>query len=125
MRTYNRITPLTAEEREFAEKNHPVLLWYIRDARLNPDRWYDVAAIGYLRAVKSWFSRPELHRYSFLKIAKQSMRGYVGAEMKREARRIQTVSLDVIVEGTDGVTRQEIVTYDDLLRLVYAKQPVE
>lgn len=125
MRTYNRITPLTAEEREFAEKNHPVLLWYIRDARLNPDRWYDVAAIGYLRAVKSWFSRPELHQYSFLKIAKQSMRGYVGAEMKREARRIQTVSLDAIVEGTDGVTRQEIVTYDDLLRLVYAKQPAE
>lgn len=45
--------------------------------------------------------------------------------MKREARRIQTVSLDAIVEGTDGVTRQEIVTYDDLLRLVYAKQPAE
>lgn len=116
MRIYTRMTPLTDEEREFAEKNHPVLLWYIKEAKLNPDKWYDAAAMGYLRAVKNWFSRPELHQYSFLKIAKQSMRGYVGAEMKKESRRIQTVSLDAIVDGTDGVIRQDITTYDNLRR---------
>lgn len=118
MRRYDRMTPLTEAEREFAEKKHPVLLWYIKDAKLNPDRWYGAAAIGYLRAVKNYCTRPELQRYSFITIARRSMMAYVCAEMKKEKRRIQTVSLNAVVAGTDGAIREDIVTYDDLRRLL-------
>lgn len=43
---------------------------------------------------------------------------YVCAEMKKEKRRIQTVSLNAVVAGTDGAIREDIVTYDDLRRLL-------
>lgn len=115
MRTYTKMTPLTPEEREFAEKNHPAVLWYIKEAKLEPEEYYDVVVMGYLKAVKKWFERPDLHKYSFLKIAKMTMRGYVGCERKKQDRRIKTVSLDAIVAGTDGVTRQETITYENMI----------
>lgn len=116
-RTYTRMAPLTEEEREFAEENYYALLWYVKKVRGDwwrefEDDYYDAAVMGYLKAVKKWFERPELHRYSFLNIAVHSMRGYVGAEMKKISRRIKTVSLDAAVGGTDNAYRQEIITYE-------------
>lgn len=44
-------TTLTQEQREFAAKNHEIVLSYLRGKRLDASEWYDVAVFGYLRAV--------------------------------------------------------------------------
>lgn len=115
MRVYQKLTPLTQEEQKFAEENHWVIDWFFRISNYNLSEYYDVAAIGYLKAVKSWHTRSELHEYSFSTIAKQAMRSYIGNELKKADRRIKTISLDAIVGDSDGMTLMDMVTYDSYL----------
>lgn len=115
MRTYQKLTPLTQEEQKFAEENHWVIDWFFRISNYNLSEYYDVAAIGYLKAVKSWHTRSELHEYSFSTIAKQTMRSYIGNELKKADRRIKTISLDAVVGDSDGMTLMDMVTYDSYL----------
>ena len=115
MRVYQKLTPLTQEEQKFAEENHWVIDWFFRISNYNLSEYYDVAAIGYLKAVKSWHTRSELHEYSFSTIAKQTMRSYIGNELKKADRRIKTISLDAIVGDSEGMTLMVMVTYDSYL----------
>ena len=115
MRVYQKLTPLTQEEQKFVEENHWVIDWFFRISNYNLSEYYDVAAIGYLKAVKSWHTRSELHEYSFSTIAKQTMRSYIGNELKKADRRIKTISLDAIVGDSEGMTLMDMVTYDSYL----------
>lgn len=115
MRVYQKLTPLTQEEQKFAEENHWVIDWFFRISNYNLSEYYDVVAIGYLKAVKSWHTRSELHEYSFSTIAKQTMRSYIGNELKKADRRIKTISLDAIVGDSEGMTLMDMVTYDSYL----------
>lgn len=115
MRVYQKLTPLTQEEQKFAEENHWVIDWFFRISNYNLSEYYDVAAIGYLKAVKSWHTRSELHEYSFSTVAKQTMRSYIGNELKKADRRIKTISLDAIVGDSEGMTLMDMVTYDSYL----------
>ena len=92
-----------------------VIDWFFRISDYNSAEYYDVAAMGYLKAVKSWYARNELHKYSFSTIAKQTMRSYIGNELKKAGRRIKTISLDAIVGDSDGMTLMDMVTYDSYL----------
>ena len=115
MRVYQKLTPLTQEEQKFAEENHWVIDWFFRISNYNLSEYYDVAVIGYLKAVKSWHTRNELHEYSFSTIAKQTMRSYISNELKKADRRIKTISLDAIVGDSEGMTLMDMVTYDSYL----------
>lgn len=115
MRVYQKLTPLTQEEQKFAKENHWVIDWFFRISNYNLSEYYDVAAIGYLKAVKSWHTRSELHEYSFSTVAKQTMRSYIGNELKKADRRIKTISLDAIVGDSEGMTLMDMVTYDSYL----------
>lgn len=55
--------------------------------RLDEQEYYDVAAFGYLSAVKRYFAQPKLGRYAFSTIAWQSMRRSVDAFHRAETRR--------------------------------------
>lgn len=109
-----KLTPLTPEEQAFAAENHSVLVWYLNTNKLDKSEFYDVAAIGYLQAVKKWFARPELHKWAFATIAGQSMRSRVHLERKRQDR-LPTVSLDDVIPGTDGLTYGDTITYKNLV----------
>lgn len=114
------LTPLTPEERAFAEENHSTLEWCMRIQRIDPDL-YDVAAIGYLQAVKKWFARSDLRKWSFRTVCKQSVRSYMGAERKKQDRQIQTVSLDDVIPGTNDLTYKDTVTEDNVRYLTGGK----
>lgn len=116
-----RLTPLTLEEQTFAGENHSILEQCMRVQHIN-NELYDVAAMGYLMAVKKWFARPELHKWSFQTIVKQSVRSYVGAERKKQERRIQTVSFDAVIPGTDDLTYGSSVTEDNIRYLTGGKE---
>ena len=115
------LTPLTSEERGFAEVNHDALEWCMRIQRIDPDL-YDVAAIRYLQAVKKWFARSDLRKWSFRTVCKQSVRSYVGAERKKQDRQIQTVSLDDVIPGTDDLTYKDAVTENNVRYLTGGKK---
>lgn len=115
------LTPLTPEERAFAEENHGALEWCMRIQKLDSDL-YDVAVFGYLQAVKKWFARPDLQRWSFRTVVKQNVRSYVGAERRKQDRRICTVSLDEVIPGTDDLTYKDTVTEDNVRYLTGGKK---
>lgn len=108
------MSPLSGEERQFAEDNHHIIAVYLRSRGLPVDEWYDVVVFRYLRAVQLWLSRPDLHRWSFMAIACQNMRSAIGNERQKQARRIQPLSLDAEVPGTDGQTYGDTVTHENL-----------
>lgn len=107
------LTPLTPEERAFAEENHSALEWCMRVQRLDAEL-YDVAAFGYLQAVKQWFARPDLQKWSFKTIVRQSVRRSISNDRRKQERRIRTVSLDDVIPGTDDLTYGETVTEENM-----------
>lgn len=107
------LTPLTPEEQQFAADNHDCLQWAIRKQCLDRELT-DIAAIGYIHAVKKWFARPDLRKWSFRTIVNQTIRSYVCSERRKQTRTIQTVSLDAEIPGTDGLTYGDIITTDNI-----------
>lgn len=115
------LTPLTPEERAFAEENHSALERCMKFQGIDNDL-YGVAATGYLQAVKKWFARPDLRRWSFQTIVKQSVRSYVCAERKKQDRQIRTVSLDDAIPGTDDLTYGDTITEENIRYLTGGKE---
>lgn len=122
MHARTQYTPLTVEEQRFAEENHQVIFQYLRSRKLDPEEWYDVVILRYLLSVKKWFQRPELHSWRFSTIARQDMRSAIGSHLKKEARRIQTVSLDEAIPGFEGMTYMDTVTADNLHYINYGEE---
>lgn len=121
MHERTQYTPLTEEERRFAEENHQVVFWYLQSRKLDPEEWYDIVILRYLLSVKKWFHRPELHRWKFVTIARQDMRSAIGNHLAKEARRIQTVSLYENIPGYEGATYMDIITADNLDYINYGE----
>lgn len=107
------LTPLTPEEQQFAADNYSYLEWCIHLQGL-PEELTDVAAIGYVHAVKKWFARMDLRRWSFGTIVNQTVRSHVQGELRKQKIRIQTISLEDTIPDTDGLTYGDTVTYDNL-----------
>jgi hypothetical protein len=115
------LTPLTPEEQAFAEENHGALEWCMKIQKLDAEL-YDVAAFGYLLAVKKWFARPEVRKWSFKTVVKHAVRSSIGNERKKQDRRIRTVSLDDVIPGTDDLTYGDTVTEENIRYLTGGKE---
>ena len=104
-------TPLTEQQKIFATENHGLLYKCLVIRHLDKKEWYDVAAIGYIKAVQSWFKREDLHKYHFSVIAFHVMSRYVQYERQIQNRQIQTISLDSMINSEfDGITYHDIIT---------------
>ena len=108
-----KLTPLSLHEQQYAAENHHVLMWCMSVLQV-PYEDYDIAALGYLQAVKKWYARPELHIRSFKTIARYSVMTYVGNARKAAGREVKAISLDDIIPGTDGWTYGSMVTYEHM-----------
>ena len=102
--------PFTVEEQAFATENHDLIKKYLNIRRLPYDEWYDVVIFRYLLSVKRWFAIPELHKHNFEIIAFYAMRSAIGYEQEKQKRRVQTVSLDSVVPGTENLTFADILS---------------
>lgn len=102
------------EECVFITENHHMVSDYLKMRRLPEDEWYDIVIFRFLRAVRLWFERPELHRWAFRTIAYQNMRSAIGNELEKQRRRIQTVSIDAAIPGTDGLTAADMITSENV-----------
>lgn len=105
-------TPLTPEQQELAARQYKEIEKYLWRKKLDASEWYDVAAFGYLRAVRLYTERPDLRRYAFSTIAGRSMDSEIGKERKKQRRRIQALSLDAELTE-DGFTLYDAVGLPD------------
>lgn len=120
-----QLSPLTAAEQTVAAQNAYMIQRFLAANRLPLDDWYDVVVFRYLLTVKKGFARPELYKYEFSTLAWQGMSSAVNNERRKQSRRIQTISLDEAIPGTDGLTWAEIVTEDNLEYIPYLREEVQ
>lgn len=114
-------SPLTPEEQQFAIDNHYLVSKYLNIRKLPFSEWYDIVIFRYLRSVKRWFAIPGLHKHSFQTIAFYAMRSAIGAELAKQGRRIQTVSIEEVIPGTDGMRYADTITCDNLNYISYGE----
>ena len=78
---------LTLEQRQFAAEQHNLIYAYLNEKGLYHEEYYDIAAFGYLQAVKRYLSQPALRQYAFSTIAWRAMRQSIAAFHRSEERR--------------------------------------
>lgn len=100
---------LTEEEQQFATIHYGLVSAFLNEHGLSDSEWWDISVIGYLKAVKMWFARNDLHVYSFSTIAFHRMWSDVTNDLKKRKRRIKCVSLDEVIPNTDGFTYSDIL----------------
>lgn len=108
-----KLTPLTEEERIFSEEQYHVCEWCIRKNRLDQDD-QDIAYIAFLHAVKKWHARPDLHRWSFPTIVNNTLRSHMANENRKAKRSVQAISLEEVIQGTDGLSYADTITEENI-----------
>lgn len=94
---------LTNEERLYAAIHHGLVYRFLRKNRLPQEEYYDVVILGYLRAVRRYWTEEDLRSYRFSTIAWGCMRSNVGSyrkKLNREKRHGTVISLDQKQAGT-------------------------
>jgi len=80
---------LTDEQRHFAANNHGLIFSFLNKHGWDEREYYDIAAFGYLSAVRRYLARPELHQYAFSTIAWKSMERSIASFFRAEAQRTE------------------------------------
>lgn len=73
----------------FAEKNHKLVYAFLQEQRYDPGEYYDLAVMGYLRAVERYCSHAYLRRFSFSTVAYRAMQQSIVSWKRGESRRRQ------------------------------------
>lgn len=89
---------LTNEQRKFAEENHNLIYKFLYRKNLNPEEWYGVVAIGYVKAVATF--DPE--KAEFSTYAYRCMNNSVGMEYRKQ--KAPCISLNEAFQNEDGGT---------------------
>ena len=105
--------PLTPEQGTFAAENHGLVLKFLNENHLPEDEFYDVVIFGYLKAVKKFFSRPDMCQYSFSTMAWKEMRGALSNHLRTQGRKMRTADVISIHSGlyAGGLPLEHSVPY--------------
>lgn len=112
--------PLTREQREFATKWHNLIYAFLNEKGLPEEDYYDIVVFGFLRAVRRYFTEPELLQYSFSTIAWQAMQQSLSSHyraLNSQKRKAYTISLHTLAYGDEPVTIEESISAPDRLML--------
>ncbi len=91
---------LTDAQREFAERNHHILVNFLRYRNLPQEEFYDVVVFRFLLAVKQYDEREDLKAYSFKTIAVNHMRSALSGYYAKKKREGLVLSLDYPLSDT-------------------------
>ena len=81
---------MSDEERLFASENHNLIYAYLHSNRIDPEEYYDIAALGFLGAVMRYFRTSMLQAFPFSCVAWKAMKQSLSAFHRTEARRAET-----------------------------------
>ena len=100
---------LTEKERLFAEQHHNVIYTFLNTCKLREEDFYDVAALGYLRAVKRYHREEKLQQYKFNTIAWQAMRCSVGNKKRADRIRDAVIACSLNETTAEGTEYMEFI----------------
>ena len=83
----DQMETMTERQRRFAAQNHNLIYRYLHEKGWEVSEYYDIAAFGYLRAVRRYLTEPGLSLYAFSSIAWQAMTQSIASFLRAEARR--------------------------------------
>lgn len=125
---------LTKEQKEFAEENHNLIYSFLLNKGLSFEEYYDIAAIGFCKAVKSYeSSRGSFSNYSYI-----CMNNEIGMHWRRTEQRARgygviLISLDEPIIGTEDLTVKDtiphpesvesLLKYDEYLEIINSLPP--
>lgn len=78
---------MTEQQRSFAAEQHNLVYSFLREKGWSVSEFYDVAALGFLRAVRRYLTEPALQKYPFSTIAWRAMGQSIVTFRRAEARR--------------------------------------
>lgn len=78
---------LTDEQRQFAGNHHNLIYSFLHKGSWEVGEYYDIAALGFLGAVKRYLTEQGLQQYAFSTIAFQAMKHSLDSFHRAEARR--------------------------------------
>lgn len=94
--------PMTAEERIFAEQNYPLLITLCKVHNIPRDA-QDAADEGYLDAVVTWFTRPDLRgRFKFGTVLYWQLKKAMLVNYRSHDREIKHIAYSLDSELPDG-----------------------
>ena len=103
----DRLEPLNAAEQATAEMYHDYITSVLHMLKCSVDEFYDIAAIGYLRAVQAYHRTPGLKdKCALFTVCKYRIHREIGHYFhaqnaaKRKPKE-PTISLDAIIEGNN------------------------
>lgn len=112
----HKLQPLTEEEKEMAEKYHNMVYTFLRQKGYNIEEYYDIAVMGYLKAVQKYSRDDNLKlKWSFKAICYNDMHREIGNQTKKENTKKRMpkggfTSLDLQFESSNESFINSIVT---------------
>ncbi|MBO4915284.1 MAG: sigma-70 family RNA polymerase sigma factor [Oscillospiraceae bacterium] len=115
------VAALTEEQRRFATENHNLIYAFLRDEQWDASEYYDIAALGFLRAVLRYFSDARLKKYGFSTIAWRNMYKSVKSHLSAEAHRRESEERYMELRGAEEGDPYEEMEYNLILRDLLAQ----
>ena len=115
-----KISPLTPEEQQFAAENSNMIFDFMKKHRLNFQEFYGMLACRYILSVRDWFSRPELHKWSFATIAYRSMNSaYISWVRNQNKEKNKAILVSIDANITDEEHSNDFIStfYQDSFRV--------
>lgn len=81
------LAALTEQQRRFAAEHHNLIYSFLHEKGWAVSEYYDIAAFGFLRAVRRYLTVPGLDRYAFSSIAWPAMGQSIASFHRAEVRR--------------------------------------
>lgn len=78
---------MSEKQRQFAAENHNLIYRFLHERGWEVSEYYDIAAFGFLRAVRRYLTEPGLSMYAFSSIAWPAMNQSITSFLRAESRR--------------------------------------
>lgn len=97
------IEVLTEQQRQFAAERHNLIYAFLREKGWPVSEYYDIAAFGFLRAVRRYLTEPQLAKYAFSTVAWRAMSQSIASFCRAEARQkeVEQRYLETVQPVTD------------------------
>ena len=96
------LSPLTDTERDFAEKNYKLIYAYLVRRKLNPEDWYGICALAYIKAIKLFdCDRGSFSSFAYLVMDSEVKHTCKSADAQKRTK-FYTTSLDVPVPRSEN-----------------------
>lgn len=125
---------LTEEQKKFAEENHNLIYSFLMNKKLNLEEYYDIAAIGFCKAVKSYeSSKGTFSTYAYICMSNEIKMNWRRTEQRAQEYGVVLISLDEPIIGTEDLTIKDtlphpesvesLLKYEEYLEIINSLPP--